>query len=215
MRALLGGIEALEREPAAAGLDGVELDAQAGEGARGVRAERDGAVRCGYQRAALAQVRVQPHAERTGEMVVTGARWRAGGRGGGRRREPVQQREEQLDAAVGELVDRLAALAAGAHEAGVAQAAQVVGELGHRCAELGRERAHRRWPEVAEAVDHPQPQWVRELLEQRHARVAHARNSPSTAASSSGASSAMWWPESIRAPRTSSAQSRQIATGSP
>src|ERR1700734_3743203 len=42
-----------------------------------------------------------------------------------------------------------------------------------------------------------------------------AKNSPSAVASTSGASSAMWWAESMLWPRTSSAQSRQIASGSP
>ena len=46
-------------------------------------------------------------------------------------------------------------------------------------------------------------------------REAHARNARSSAASCSGASSAMWWPLSIRAPRRSSAQLAQIASGSP
>ena len=41
------------------------------------------------------------------------------------------------------------------------------------------------------------------------------RKSLSRAASSSGASSAMWWPQSIEPPRRSSAHDRQIASGSP
>jgi cytochrome P450 len=41
------------------------------------------------------------------------------------------------------------------------------------------------------------------------------KKSPSDAASASGASSAMWCPESMLWPRTSSAQVRQIVSGSP
>ena len=101
------------------------------------------------------------------------------------------------------------------HRLGQRRAARVAGQ---------REREH-----VALALERgqhelPRPPGVGEPVEQDERRPgaaavrrgeAHAMNARSSAASCSGASSAMWCPLSIRAPRRSSAQSAQIASGSP
>jgi hypothetical protein len=90
-------------------------------------------------------------------------------RAGDPARHAVEEREQRLEARVGERVDRLAAAAVGLHEARLAQTAQVVGELGQRHLELAGQPRHRRRAAMAETVDHPQPDGVRQLSQQGHA----------------------------------------------
>jgi hypothetical protein len=213
VRGVLGRVEALEGKPAAPGLD--LADAELGEPLR--PPHRDRPVGVGLERPAGQQIAIERDAERAREVVVARARRPAAlvrrcrpGAG-----DPIEQRQHRLQRC-GQRVGRPAALARDIDDARLAQLAQRRRDVGQRRVELEREPRDRRRAAVAETVDDPQPQRVREGLEHRDAGVAHDRNAASSAASRSGASSAMWWPDSIDTPRRgASIHERQTATGSP
>jgi hypothetical protein len=71
VRAAFGGVEALEREAPAPGVERGDVDAEGGERAGGGRAEVDQPVRALADGVALAQRAVEADAEPAGEVVVT------------------------------------------------------------------------------------------------------------------------------------------------
>src|SRR3954454_13239178 len=156
----LGGIEALESEPASVARIGIGGHTERAEGGAGVRAELHDAVGPGRDGAPFSQGAVELDPQRAGEMPVARARLSpaALGRSGDTAGDRIEHREQRPDARVADLVDRLTAGALHAHESGLAQAAQVVGELGHRNARLARELADGGRAGDAEVVDNPQPQ---------------------------------------------------------
>ncbi len=176
VRCVLGGVEALEREAPPVSAQPRRLHAQRAEDLEAARPEADRAVRPLAHRLGLAQRAVERDPEAAGQVVVAGAR---GGerallalrRPGDAAGEPVEGADEDRQAPVGELVADVAAVALAAHEAGVAEALEVVGELGERDAEQRRQLAGARRPGVAEAVDYAQAQGISELLEERHPRI--------------------------------------------
>ena len=166
--------------------------------------------------------------QRRAEAVVAVGPAARGGERRDRGRAPARGELERHEAA-----ERVAGDGGGAEARRVHRALDGVhhGARGHR---VGQRRAarvagQREGEHVALALERgqhelPRPPGVGEPVEQDERRPgaaavrrreAHAMNARSSAASCSGASSAMWCPLSIRAPRTSSAQSAQIASGSP
>ena len=170
---MLRRVQALEGEQPPARVDRRRVHTEAGEDRRAAVGDLDHAVRARPQRAGVAQPVVEGHADRAAEVGVARPRRHVRDRlgRGHPAREAVQERQQGVQAGVGEVVDRLAAVALDGHEARLAQPAQVVGEQRHGDAELLGQPGDRGRPGVPEPVDHAQAHRVGELLEERDARI--------------------------------------------
>jgi len=179
VRCAFGGVEALKRESLAAGGLERRVDAETAEYVVSVRTKLDDPVRARGERFSLAQSSVNGHPDRAGEVAVTRARRNVGvggSSGGGLHAtgDAVEQRGQELEAGVGELVRHLPARAAGADQPGLPQPAQMVRQLGQRYVQLRGQPADGGRAGVTQAVDHAQTDRIRNELQQRDPRVVGA-----------------------------------------